>query len=136
MRRLFPHPVLSLLLVLTWFLLVNQWKIGSLVMAIFLATVIPLVTSPYWPHRPQLNSMRALLSYAALVVWDVIIANIQVAKIILFMPRDRIQSAWIAVPIELKSPEAIAILAGTITMTPGTLSAELSERGTPPSRIN
>ena len=38
LRRLFPHPYLSLFLVVTWFLLVNQWKLGSLVMAIFLAT--------------------------------------------------------------------------------------------------
>ena len=129
LRRLYPHPYLSLFLVLTWFLLVNQWKLGSLVMAIFLATVIPLITAPYWPHRPRLNSMRALLSYTALVVWDVIIANVQVAKIVLFMPRDKIQSAWVRVPIELKSPEAIALLAGTITMTPGTVTADMSACG-------
>ena len=120
----------ALFLIGMWFLLVNQWKVGSLVMAVFLATVIPLVTSPYWPHRPRLNSLPALLSYAGLVVWDVILANIQVARIILFMPRDRIQSAWIPVPIELKSPEAIAILAGTITMTPGTVTADMSACGT------
>ena len=130
LRRLFPHPYLTLSLIVMWFLLVNQWKVGSLVMAVFLATVIPLVTSPYWPHRPRLNSLPALLFYAGLVVWDVILANIQVAKIILFMPRDRIQSAWIIVPIELKSPEAIAILAGTITMTPGTVTADMSACGT------
>ena len=129
LRRLYPHPYLSPFLVLTWFLLVNQWKLSSLVMAIFLATVIPLLTAPYWPHRPKLNSMPALLSYVALVVWDVIIANIQVAKIVLFMPRDRIQSAWVRVPIELKSPEAIALLAGTITMTPGTVTADMSACG-------
>ena len=44
MKRLFPHPFLTLTLVVLWFLLVNQWKIGSLVMAIFLGTVIPLLT--------------------------------------------------------------------------------------------
>lgn len=129
LRRLYPHPYLSLFLVVTWFLLVNQWKIGSLVMAVILATIIPLITGPYWPHRPKLNSLPALLAYVVLVVWDVILANIQVAKIILFMPRDRIQSAWVRVPIELKSPEAIALLAGTITMTPGTVSADMSACG-------
>jgi multicomponent K+:H+ antiporter subunit E len=129
LRRLYPHPYLSLFLVLTWFLLVNQWKVGSLVMAVILATIIPLITAPYWHHRPRLNSLPALLSYVVLVVWDVILANIQVAKIILFMPRDRIQSAWVPVPIELKSPEAIALLAGTITMTPGTVSADMSACG-------
>lgn len=129
LRRLYPHPYLSIFLVLTWFLLVNQWKLGSLVMAIILATIIPLLTAPYWPHRPRLNSLPALLSYVALVVWDVIVANVQVAKIVLFMPRDRIQSAWVRVPIELKSPEAIALLAGTITMTPGTVTADMSACG-------
>ncbi len=129
LRRLYPHPYLSLFLVVTWFLLVNHWKIGSLVMAVILATVIPLITAPYWQHRPRLNSLAGLIGYVILVLWDVVIANIQVAKIILFMPRDRIQSAWVRVPIELKSPEAIALLAGTITMTPGTVTADMSACG-------
>lgn len=129
LRRLYPHPYLSLFLVLTWFLLVNQWKIGSLVMAVFLATVIPLVTAPYWPTRPKLNSLTALLSYVLLVLWDVILANITVAKIVLFMPQDKIRTNWVRVPIDLKSPEAIAMLSGTITMTPGTVTADMSACG-------
>lgn len=129
-RRLFPHPFLSLLLLVTWFLLVNDWKLGSLVLAAILATVIPLLTAPYWPDAPRLRSIPALLAYAALVVWDVILANIQVARIVLFMPRDRIQSRFIRVPVDLQSPEAIAILAGTITMTPGTVTADMTADGT------
>ena len=34
LKRLFPHPYLTLTLIVLWFLLVNQLKIGSLVMAI------------------------------------------------------------------------------------------------------
>ncbi len=130
MRRLFPHPVLSLLLVLTWFLLVNKLAVGSLVMALVLATLIPLATHAYWPHKPRVKSLRLLAAYVALVVWDVILANIAVAKIVLFMPRDRIRSRFITVPITLKSPEAIALLAGTITMTPGTVTADMNGDGT------
>jgi multicomponent K+:H+ antiporter subunit E len=59
----------------------------------------------------------------------VIVANFQVARIILFLPADRIQSAWITVPLDLTSPEAISLLAGTITMTPGTLTADISADG-------
>lgn len=129
MRRLFPHPYLSLLLAITWMLLVNHIRVGSVVMAVILATIIPLLTSAYWPNRPQINSLPRFLAYIGLVVWDVVIANIQVAQIILFMPAARIKSVWIAVPIELRSPEAIAILAGTITMTPGTVSADMSACG-------
>lgn len=130
MRRLFPHPVLSALLVVTWFLLVNKLAVGSLVMALILATLIPLATQAYWPQKPRINSLPLFAAYVGLVVWDVILANVQVAKIVLFMPRDQIRSAFITVPITLKSPEAIALLAGTITMTPGTVTADMNGDGT------
>ncbi|MCU0899179.1 MAG: Na+/H+ antiporter subunit E [Cypionkella sp.] len=129
LRRLYPHPLLTLLLFVTWMLLVNQFKIGSLVMALILATAIPLLTAPYWPNRPKLRNLPAFAAYLLLVMWDVVIANIAVARIILFMRGDQIRSAWIAVPIDLKSPEAITILAGTITMTPGTVTADMSACG-------
>jgi multicomponent K+:H+ antiporter subunit E len=129
LRRLLPHPVLSALLFIVWFLLVNDPKIGSILMAGALAIAIPVLTAPYWPDRPKIKSMPAFLSYLALVLWDIILANIAVAKIILFMPRDKIQSAWIPVPIDLRTPEAITMLAGTITMTPGTVTADMSACG-------
>jgi len=129
MRRLFPHPYLTLTLTGLWFLLVNEWKLGSLVMALILATAIPLITSAWWPERPRLRRPFALAAYVALVLRDVIVANFQVARIVLFMPRDHIRSAWITVPLDLTQPEAISLLAGTITMTPGTLTADLSADG-------
>ena len=129
MRRLFPHPYLSLTLVILWFLLVNQWKLGSLVMAAILSTAIPLITSAWWPDRPRVKRPFGLAAYSLLVLWDVIVANFQVARIVLFMPRDKIQSNWVTVPLDLTSPEAITLLAGTITMTPGTLTADMSSCG-------
>ena len=130
MTRLYPHPWLSVLLFLTWFGLVNQVKIGTAVMALILATAIPLLTAPWWPNRPRIRAPVALARYVLLVLWDILVANVQVAKIILLMPNDQIQSRWIAVPIDLTSPEAISLLAGTITMTPGTLTADMSADGT------
>lgn len=129
MRRLFPHPWLSVLLFVTWFGLVNRLAIGSAVMALILAIAIPILTAPWWPNRPRIRNHVGLVAYVGLVLWDILVANIQVAKIILFMPRDRIQSRWIAIPIDLTSPEAITLLAGTITMTPGTVTADLSADG-------
>jgi multicomponent K+:H+ antiporter subunit E len=129
LKRLYPHPYLSLTLVALWFLLVNDWKLGSLVMAVILATILPLVTSAWWPDRPRIRRPLRLASYTALVFWDIIVANFQVAYVILFVPRDKIRSCWITVPLDLDSPEAISLLAGTITMTPGTLSSDMSACG-------
>lgn len=129
LRKLFPHPYLTLTLIGLWFLLVNQWKVGSLVMAIILGTIIPILTSAWWPDRPRIRRPFALASYAVLVLWDVIVANFQVAGIVLFMPDRKIQSKWVTVPLDLTSPEAISLLAGTITMTPGTLTSDMSSCG-------
>nr|WP_217438521.1 Na+/H+ antiporter subunit E [Fertoeibacter niger] len=129
MRRLFPHPFLTLTLIITWLLLVNGFKIGSLVMAVILGTVIPLLTAAYWPDRPPLRNPRAVIGYVLLVIWDILMANIAVAKIVVFMPKAQLRPAWITVPLELTSPEAITVLAGTITLTPGTVTADMSACG-------
>ncbi|GLS85791.1 Na+/H+ antiporter subunit E [Cypionkella aquatica] len=126
MRHLFPHPMLSATLLLAWLLLAGSLSLNSVLMAAMLAMLIPLLTRAYWPNRPQIRHPLRMVSYLALVLWDVIIANIQVARIILFMPAAQIKSAWITVPVDLPCPEALTLLAGTITLTPGTLTAEFS----------
>jgi multicomponent K+:H+ antiporter subunit E len=129
LHRLFPHPLLSVLLFFTWMMLVNQFKIGSLVLALILAIIIPLMTGAYWPNRASIKQVPPFAAYVLLVCWDIVVANFQVARIVLFMRNEDIRSAWIAVPIDLRSPEAITLLAGTITMTPGTVTADMSSCG-------
>lgn len=126
LRRLFPHPLLSALLVLIWFALVNRVSLGHLLLGGFFAIVFPILTAPYWPGRPKFVRPLKLVKYILIVLWDIILANIDVAKIILFKPAKDVHSKWIVVPLELTSPEAITLLAGTITMTPGTISTMLS----------
>lgn len=129
MRKLFPHPMLSLTIGLLWGLLVNRLALGSLVMASLLAIAIPLITSPYWPARPRLVRPLEFFAYVGIVLYDVIVSGFVVGKIILLMPPAQIKSAFITVPIDLDSPEAITLLAGTITMTPGTLTADIAADG-------
>ena len=129
MRRLFPHPWLTLLLIVIWMLLVNRLGLGNLVLAIILGTVIPLVTADYWPGRPRIRNFPAMVEYLVIVLYDIVKSNFIVARIVLFMPTGSIRSAWVTVPLDLRSPEAISLLAGTITMTPGTLSADMSACG-------
>ena len=45
-RRLFPHPWLSVVLILTWMLLVNRWAVGSMVFAVIVGVVVPIMTAP------------------------------------------------------------------------------------------
>ncbi len=128
-RRRLPHPLLTLLLTLVWLLLVNRFSLNSLLFGFFLGIVIPFITRPYWPNRPRLRNPRMIAEYILIVLYDIVTANIVVARLILFSRNADLHPAWVCIPLELRTPEAITTLAGTITMTPGTLSADLSSEG-------
>ncbi|HUG46350.1 MAG TPA: Na+/H+ antiporter subunit E [Sphingomicrobium sp.] len=127
--RLFPHPWLSALLVIVWMLLLNSFTLGGLLLGIILGTVVPVLTSAYWPNRPKIRLGWAVVDYLAVVVFDIVVANFQVAKLILFRRNRDLHSHWLVIPLELRSPEAITTLAGTISLTPGTVTSDISADG-------
>jgi len=129
LTRIFPHPLLTGLLTVVWLLLVNSFSLNSLLFGFFLGIVIPFLTSPYWPDRPELRHPLKIAEYILVAIWDIIVANVTVARIVLFKRNADRRPAWICIPLELRSPEAITVLAGTITLTPGTVSADLSAEG-------
>jgi multicomponent K+:H+ antiporter subunit E len=128
-RALLPHPVLTAAVALVWVALVNEPSAGAWVLGLALGILVPLVTRPFWPERPRLRRPLKVIEYLGVVAHDIVLANIQVAKLILFRRNDELRSAYVTVPLDLTSPEAITVLAGTITMTPGTLTAELAADG-------
>lgn len=129
LTRLIPHPLLSLTLILVWLGLVNTFTLGNLILGTVFGLAIPMLTAAYWPNRPSLTRPMKIAEYVLVVLWDIVVANVQVAMIILFKREPAIRSHWIPVPLELTSAEAITVLAGTITMTPGTVSATLAADG-------
>lgn len=129
LRKILPHPLLTVTLIVVWQMLVNKLTLGNLLLGAILGLIIPVITSPYWPNRPRLRSVPRIISYVLLVIWDIIVANFQVAYIVLFKANANIKPAWISIPLDLRTPEAITVLAGTITLTPGTVSSDLSADG-------
>src|SRR6056297_1999151 len=107
LHRLIPHPVLSVMLLLVWLGLVNTLTLGNLILGSLFGLVIPMITAAYWPDRPTLRAPLKIMVYILIVLWDIVVANVQVAMIILFKPESKIRSHWIAIPIELTSAEAI-----------------------------
>jgi multicomponent K+:H+ antiporter subunit E len=128
MNRLLPHPGLSVLLVVMWVVMVNDLTFGTLFLGLVVGFVVPLFTAPWWPGRPRVRFLPAI-AYCGLVLWDILIANFQIAAIILFKPNRDLRPAWLAVPLDLTSPEAITVFAGTISLTPGTVSSDISACG-------
>ncbi len=129
LRKLLPHPWMTLVVTIVWVMLVNVITLNAIVFGLILGIIIPIVTSAYWPERPTLRNPMMIIEYMLVVLLDIVRANIQVALIILGKRNADMKPGWVTVPLELRSPEAITVLAGTITMTPGTVSSDLSEDG-------
>lgn len=129
MRRLFPHPALAALIAAVWLLLLNSVTFGGLLVGLIVAIAVPQLTAPFWPDRPKIRFGWPVLEYLAVVIWDIVVANFHVAWLILFRSNASMRSRWLVIPLEIRSPEAITALAGTISLTPGTVSADVSADG-------
>ena len=127
-HRLLPHPGLSALLVAMWMVLVGDLTFGTLFLALVVGLLVPIFTAPWWPGRPPVRFLPAL-AYTGVVLWDIVVANFEVAAIVLLKPVRDLRPAWLTIPLELTTPEAITVFAGTISLTPGTVSADVSACG-------
>jgi multicomponent K+:H+ antiporter subunit E len=67
MKRVLPHPLLSLGLLLVWLGLVNKVTPGNLLLGAILGVVVPFITAPYWPGRPKIGRPLRVVEYIFLV---------------------------------------------------------------------
>jgi len=124
-RLNFPQPWLSLILFTVWQLLSDGVSGGSVVMGLLLAWLIPQLTQGFWPERPAFIRSWRLPLYLVRVLLDIVVASFSVARLIL-SPR-KPQPMFVCYPLDLEHPLAISILASTISLTPGTVSADVSD---------
>lgn len=125
LRKLFPHPILTLTLWLVWLLLNNSFSAGHMVLGFILATAIPLLTSRFWPETVCIRKPVTLAIFTGVVLWDIMVANIIVAKLILGR-KDKLQPGFVTINLDIEHPLGISLLANTISLTPGTVSCDLS----------
>ena len=125
MEAAFPLLVLRAAILGLW-LLLNGFAPAQFVLGLLLAWIVPrLLPAPVLPS-PKLAAPATAIRLAAVVLYDIVRANLEIALRILG-PESRIRPAWVWVPLDLSSPQGIAMFASIITMTPGTLSCEVSE---------
>jgi len=125
LRHLLPHPLLTLALALIWLLLVNSFTVGQALLGLLLGWAIPVFTRRFWPDRVRIARPWWLVFFLVKLLWDILVANVVVALLILGGRRFA-RPAFVPVPLELRTELAIGILANTVSLTPGTVSAWLS----------
>lgn len=123
--RLFPHPILSVASVGTWLLLVNDVSVGSIVFGALLGFAIPFFARRFWQTKPVIRRWGPAARLFPLFLWDVIIANVAVAFLVLNVARTP-RANWIVIPLDITNEYAILTLGSMITLTPGTVTAKLT----------
>lgn len=128
MKRLrwLPHPASSAALLAIWLMFNNTIAPAHILLGAFLGIAIPWLTRAFWPEELRLSHPMAALRLTFVVLYDIVIANVTVARLILG-PVSALRPAFVEVPLQLQSPYAISALASMITLTPGTVSADLSQ---------
>lgn len=121
----FFQLLFGLMLFLTWLLLQNSVAPGHILLGISLAIVISLLTAPFSPTRTSIRHPLTILVFLGRLLSDILIANLNVARLVL-SPTPTLRPGFVVLPLTLKNEFAIAVLANTISLTPGTVSADLS----------
>ncbi len=122
--RWLPTPYRSMLLFVVWLLLNQSLEAVHLFFGALLALLIPLLTLRFRDPQPLIERPLLALRYILRVFADIITANAQVAVLILGS-KGRLRPAFVRVPLDLQHELPITILASTVSMTPGTVSAEI-----------
>lgn len=125
MHRLFPNLPLSVTLLLLWLLLNNSLSAGNIVLGVLLGLLIPQSTAGLQRFRPVQRYSLAL-KYTIVLLRDIIVSNIEVAIQVLG-PLQKLTPGFIAIPLDLTSDLPITLLASSISLTPGTVSVEVSK---------
>lgn len=124
MKTLCPFPMLSATLAVTWLALAGLSP-AQLALALVLALAIPLVAAPLLDGLPGIRSVGAAVRLALRVAWDIVVANMTVARLVLG-PIARLRPGFVQVPLAVTHPHAMALLASIVSIVPGSVSVAFS----------
>jgi multicomponent Na+:H+ antiporter subunit E len=117
--------LLNVLLAIAWAALTGSFQPVDLLFGFALGYLVLWISTRMGKQNKYFKHIPLLLGLIGVFLWDLLRANIRMAGIIL-SPHMRLRPAVVAVPLILKSETAIILLANLMTLTPGTLSLDIS----------
>lgn len=121
MTRLLPFPVVSAGLLATWLLLNQSLSLGQVVLGGAVSVAGGWAFAALEPPKARVRRLGAILRLSLLVLADIVRSNVAVGRIILGCGRPGRRSGFVDIPLDLRDPHGLAVLACIITSTPGTL---------------
>ena len=120
MNRLVPFPIMSAGLLVIWLLLNQSLSLGHVLLWTAIALIGGWALSALDPPKARPRRLGAAVRLAAVVFADIVRSNVAVASIILSVAPRRRTAGFVEIPLELRDPYGLTVLACIITSTPGT----------------
>lgn len=125
-KRIFPAPLLSAALFVLWLLLNQSVSKGHIALGAVLGLLIPILTHGLRPLPVRVRHPWTILKLFVRVVIDTSVSNYSVLRFLLFPRLRKHPAGFVHIPLELKDPNGLAVLAMITCITPGTAWAEIS----------
>ncbi len=116
----------NILLALTWMFLTGDLDFSNFVEGFFISFAIIFIIKYSKGSNNYLLKIPKIISFIFYFIYELIVANLKVAKDII-TPTHLMKPAIIAFPLAAKTDLEITLLANLITLTPGTLSLDVSK---------
>ncbi len=116
----------NILLAVNWALLSGQFNLENLVAGFVIGFLLLWILRQSFGQTDYFPKIRNAIAFSLNFMRQLLLSNLSVARTVLFEPLDKIHPAFLAIPLEAKTDAEIAVLANLITLTPGTLSLDVS----------
>lgn len=117
--------LINLLLAIAWAALTGSFQPADLLFGFLLGYGVLWLTFRSRRPHPYFTRLPRLVEFVLFFIKELTLANLRMAVTIL-SPRMQLRPGVVAVPLDLKTRAGIVFLANMITLTPGTLSLDVS----------
>ncbi|MDX1612974.1 MAG: Na+/H+ antiporter subunit E [Candidatus Promineifilaceae bacterium] len=115
----------NVLLALAWIALTGEFDPVNFVEGFLLGYVALWLMQPVAGSSTYFKRVRNAIDFILFFLWELLRANIRVA-ISVIGPSSRLRPGVVAVPLDVRSDLGITLLSNLITLTPGTLTLDIS----------
>lgn len=122
MRSLF---LMNILLTIVWAALTGKFDFGNFIFGFILSYAVLWVITRGSNRAQYFSRVPKVIGFVAFFIKELIKANVQVAYDVV-TPQNYMKPSIIGIPLDANTELEITLLANFITLTPGTLSMDVS----------
>jgi multicomponent Na+:H+ antiporter subunit E len=115
----------NILLAFIWAAVTGRFDFSNVLIGMAIGHMVLFIAQPIMGSSTYFSRIRYVLRFALFYIWEMILANLRVAYDVM-TPLRRIRPGVLAIPLEAKTEAEITLLANLITLTPGSVSLDVS----------